>query len=430
MIKLSYHLIYILFSIAFFQGLLATFGISEALTRIAMNLIVLVLFLVGLIYIIKKRSMNFIAFDAFMLLLVIMLVSFLISDVSLLHLVFFIKVFILPFLFLLALLNIPFSQEQREKILKFIMILFFLQIIAAVIKVSLVGFTERYVGSVGIEGGSLAAIIPLMAISYIFSYYLYHSDNKKILLLIPVFIFFAISCSKLGVIIHLAILLIFLYFIYEENSFFSFKTFIFTVMFAIFGFLTIYTFITMTPRANPDGIVGGEVDFEYALVFAETYTSRENTETRLVGVARKDAPAAVFNIMSQKGLSTLLFGLGPGEIIMSSFLPYDNPMEEKYNLGYGARLGFLWTSMQIGILGSLAFLYFHLILFSRVYKKYRMSTDKEYKVILLGTIGLSIIFLIDYFTYSDSVVYQPSVVFTYLYMFSMILLYKDKSNYE
>lgn len=433
MIKLSYYLLLFLFTMAFNEGLFAIFGLSEPINKITVDMITVTLFLIASLYMFKERKIKIFSFGLLVLLVMISLMSFLLNSVKLLHLVFFFKIFILPFLFFIALINIPFSEIQREKILKFIMILFLIQIPAAVIKTSLIGFQEDYMGTLSIEGGSLATVVPLIATSYIFSYVIYNPSKKKFLLLIPLFIFVAVSCSKLGIIPYLFILLILLYFINEKNKIFNMNTLLSVFKFSIVAFTVLYIFVTMTPRANPDNKVGGRVDLEYAIKFTETYTSRENKETRLVGVARKDAPQAVLNILSDKGIIHVLFGMGPGEIIMSSFLPYFNPMEEKYHLGYGARTGFIWTMMQIGIIGSFIYLLFHVLLFRRVFVRYKSSTNIEHKVMLLTTIGISIIFLMDYFTYSPSLTITQAMVFTYFYIFYYVLTFDegidDKGRY-
>jgi hypothetical protein len=425
MVKVSYYLLFLLFSIAFMEGLLAIFGIAEAITHLSINSMVIVLFLVSFYFMLRERVIKFVGFWLFILLLIVTTTSFLINDVSLLHLVFFVKIYLLPFFFFMALLNIPFTDEQREKILRFIMVLFLIQIPAAVVKTFLAGFQEDFVGTMSIEGGSLATVVPLIAIAYIFSYYLYHS-NKKALLLMSLFVFVAISCSKLGIVLYLLLLLVLLYYIHEKNNFFALKTIKSGIIFIIVSYLILYIFVIMTPRANPDGVVGGRFDIVYALKFAETYTSRKNKEEMLMGVARKDAPMAVFNIISNKGIFHVLLGLGPGDIVMSSYLvEYYDPLYEKYHLGYGARTGFIWTTMQIGILGTLLYLLFQFALARRIYNEYKTGTDVQHKILLLATVGLSIIFFLDYFTYSTSLTIQPAMVLTYYYIFYSALMYKN-----
>ncbi len=415
---------------AFNEGLFAIFGLSEAINKIIVNMIAIILFLIASHYMFKERKIKIFSFGLLVLLVIVSLMSFLLNSVRLLHLVFFFKIFILPFLFFITLMNIPFLEIQREKILKFIMILFLIQIPAAVIKISLIGFQEDYMGTLSIEGGSLATVVPLIAISYIFSYVVYNPSKKKFLLLIPLFIFVAVSCSKLGIVPYLFILLILLYFFNEKNKIFNINTLLAVFKFSIVGFTVLYIFVTMTPRANPDNEVGGRVDLEYAIKFTETYTSRENKETKLIGVARKDAPLAVLNILSDKGIIHILFGMGPGDIIMSSFLPYHNPMIEKYHLGYGARTGFIWTMMQIGIIGSFIYLLFHILLFRRVFVRYKSNTNIEHKVMFLTTIGVSIVFFLDYFTYSPSLTTNQAMVYTYFYLFYYILKFNHEENYQ
>jgi len=424
MATFSYYLLYIMFSIAFAEGVLAVLGIHEAITHLGINAIEILLFLISSYFMLKDKKIKFIGFWSLMLLLVATVTSFLINDISLLHMVFFIKVFILPILFLMALLNIPFTNEQSKKILKYISLLFIIQIPAAIIKTSLVGFQEDYMGTVSIEAGSVATILPLIAIAYIFSYYQYTS-RKSSLILLPLFIFVSISCSKLGIVPYLLALLLLLYFLKDINRFFSITTIKAGAVFITVSYLILYIFVIMTPRANPDGVVGGRFDIVYALNFANTYISRENEEAIIVGVARKDAPMAVYNIMSQKGLLHILLGFGPGDIVMSSYLEeYYDPLYEKYHLGYGARTGFIWTTMQVGIIGTFFYLLFQLTLFRQVYRDYKSRTDEHDKTLLLGTIGISIIFILDYFTYSTTLLIQPAMTLTYFYIFYYAIKYK------
>ena len=184
MIKFSYYLLLFLFTMVFNEGLFSIFGLPEAINKIIVNLITVILFSIASIYMLKERKIKVFSFALFVLLVMFSLISFLLNNVTLLHLVFFFKIFILPFLFFIALMNIPFSEIQREKILKFIMILFLIQIPAAVIKTSLIGFQEDYMGTLSIESGSLATVVPLIAISYILSYVIYNPSKKKFLLLV------------------------------------------------------------------------------------------------------------------------------------------------------------------------------------------------------------------------------------------------------
>jgi len=114
-------------------------------------------------------------------------------------------------------------------------------------------------------------------------------------------------------------------------------------------------------------------------------------------------------------------------IVESSFLPYENPLLEKYNIGYGGRLGMVWIMMQLGLIGMMIFIIFQLSLFIKVYKKYSEVTKEEDVIKILAILGIILIFFIDFFTYSSELLYSSGITITYYFLIYYVITYQNKN---
>ena len=427
MVKFSYYIVIIIFLVAFFQGLMTSLGISTLLSNVILQFFIFILFFISMYFFVVGRKFFAIGKTYLILLFTVVLISFLLCSLSLLHLVLFFKDLFIPLLFLIALQNIPFSIKQRKKIFNLIIILFLIQIPATFIKLFFVGLQEDYIGSISNEAGSVATILPMLAVSYILAYS-FNYKNKKILLLIPFFILVGLASAKLAVILYIIIIIIVIFFYNNKlNSFFNIKLFFTLIKFSAFIALFIYMFAVFNPRVNPEGKIGGSFNLEYFLNEVERYTTRDTGAGGAIAASRAEAPAIVFDLLINKSITTFLLGIGPGDIVKSGFLPYDDPAFSKYNLGYGVRTGFLWTIMQIGIIGVFIYLLFHLNLLRRVQSKFKYVENLEHKVILLTALGASATFFIDYLTYSTVMMKQPAMSLIYLYLLYYAINYDKQS---
>ncbi|GAB1350641.1 hypothetical protein MASR1M107_28560 [Ignavibacteriales bacterium] len=162
--------------------------------------------------------------------------------------------------------------------------------------------------------------------------------------------------------------------------------------------------ISLNPSLNPEHIVGGTVDFEFFTNEVERYLNPRSAVVTYYG--RGEAPSAVIEkLYSSGGFFTLLFGFGPGDLIMSRFNTeirgdigkMEDIISQKYDIGYGARTGFLWTTLQIGLLGSLLYALFYV----KLTRSSLLQIKKNPKNIFVHlALVFGIVFLIDYFSYS------------------------------
>jgi hypothetical protein len=179
--------------------------------------------------------------------------------------------------------------------------------------------------------------------------------------------------------------------------------------------------VSINPRANPENKIGGSIDMDYLIDYTKNYQTLD-LENGVEGDGRFEAPFVALEKLYEGGVKNIIFGFGPGVIVQSSFVEFDNPLLEIYNIGYGGRIGFVWLIMQIGILGLIMFLMFHLYLFIRIWNIYmNKKHTPNSKILTLTTMGFSIIFFIDIFTYSSELILSPVPVLTYYYSIYYIL---------
>ncbi len=342
----------------------------------------------------------------------ICIVSYIINLVNFVQLLLFLRRYLLFVAIFVLFHNIQLSNMDRDNLLKFITLLFVSQVVVNIARYSITDQTEYYIGSMAILGGSTTAIFALIGISFSFSAYLWTRRIIYILLIFGFFIFSIIGIKRAHL-VFLPLLLLIQYLVYLSftQEHFVRSALITTPIVLITTGLLIYGGFTLVPNLNPEGIVGGSFDPAYVM---ETADKELNPGRAILGIeyfGRGEAPYAVYKLLKNKGLFAFIFGLGPGDIIMSKYTigadiigteSYLSGM--KYGIGYGARTGVLFTTMQIGILGTLCYFIFIFKVFSPFFKKsfYVNDIPVDKKVIALGLSGFLGIFIFDFFAYSQT----------------------------
>jgi len=429
--KISFYLVYIIIVISFTKGLLSILGFDEVYTQLVIEGLIVLFFFLSLLNSIFKGKYIYYNFFIMLMLIIVIFISFLMNNINGLQLILFIRILLIYYLFLYALLNIDFSQENINTILKLISVLFFIQIPASYIKLFLVGPIEYYVGTMQVLGGDLATIMPLMAIAFLISEYLVYNKIKYVVFIF-LFISIGLISNKLGIIFYVAILFCLMSYIYSVKMTRKFISFVYIkklfALVLIFGIIFIL-YVTINPRANPEHKVGGSVDIEYLLNYTKEYNTMKEKGSRVDGDGRFEAPLVALERLSKGGVFNLLFGFGPGDIIKSSYLKFKNPLLEKYRIGYGGRIGIVWLLMQIGIIGLIVFLFYHLLLFYRILRIFLTNNiDKKYTILNLTALGFIIILFLDLFSYSSIFINVPGVVLTYLFLIYVVIT--NKLKYE
>ena len=428
--KFNYYLIASIFILAFTKGIPELLGFPETIIQLFIELLIFILFTNSLFFILKHRRVRGPGLVVNFYLFTIIFISFLFTNVSTLQLILFLRKFAIYYLFFYALFNINISLIHKEKLIKLIIFLFLIQIPAAFIKLAALGGTlEKIIGTMSVHEGSLATIMPLIAISYLIANYL---EFRKIKYIILILLFMAIGLisNKMGILFYIMLLFISMAYIHSKSKYFLPNAVLIQKLFIGSIFLTIIfvLFVTLNPRANPEHKVGGSIDLEYLQNFTVKYQTLDQ-KTGVEGDGRFDAPFVAFDRLSDGGIVNILFGFGPGEIIKSSYTRYKKPLLEKYNIGYGGRIGLVWTLMQIGFVGMILFLLFHIVLFKKIWNVFKVkNTNKEFHILALTTVGFSVIYFLDFFTYSTEMIQNTGIATTYYYAIYYILT--NKNDFE
>tara|TARA_B100000768_G_scaffold156985_1_gene154805 strand:- start:2664 stop:3998 length:1335 start_codon:yes stop_codon:yes gene_type:complete len=431
--KFNTFIISLIIIIAFTEGAISLIGPSESFMRTFRELLIILLFissffqspitnnqLVGSLKKYRKLGKYYI-FSLFAVAIISMIYNT--KDVVEFFL-FFLRV-LPPILFFWALIKINFNIA---KVLRLLKILVIIQIPAVIIKFLIIGVSESGgIGTMSIHAGSLSTIFPLFVISYIFSLYL-SRKNKKYIILIFLFLLFGLIGGKRALIVYTPVLLFFILFIYNKGFKLNFKRSLVKQVFGLFilGFVTFYFIARFNPNLNPEEEIGGSFDIEHIINISTKYNSFKGE----LGFSRTDAPEVLFNFLTKnKPVNFLLLGMGPGDIIQSSLLNNKYPGVEndrqllmyKYGLGYGLRVGVLWTAIQIGILGALIYaLFFYKITFTmfKILKKSNNTITKEYA---MGLTGMGFVLLIDYLTYSPTFFYSGAISNSFFLLTAIVL---------
>lgn len=430
--SVNYYLICIILILAFNKGLLAILGLNETISQLLIEFLIIIMFINSIL--IKSIDKIFIL-PAILInstLVTFIIISFLLTDVNQVQMILFLRNFFIYYLFFYALFNSELNIINKEKIKLLIIYLFLLQLLATFIKLLLIGTTENYIGTISVGEGSIAAIMPLFAITYLLSIYLI-SKKIKYLILVLFFILTGLASNKIAIIFYIIILYIYLIYIYSNSKkiFLNFKFIKKLITAIVFLTIILSLFVSLNPRTNPEGKVGGSIDINYLIAYSKNYQTLDTRRTMgIEGDGRFDAPLVAMNRLTNASVTNIFVGFGPGELVKSSFTKYNKPLLEKYKIGYGGRIGLVWVLMQLGIIGLIIFLSFHISLFIKamnIYKKYN-NQNESIKIYGLTFLGLSLIYFLDFFTYSPSLILNPALVLVYFYTFYYLYTFKLEGN--
>jgi len=428
--SVNFMIISVILILSFLKGLLALVGISETISQLAIEVLILFLFMNSLFHVVSNGKILAPGFLINLFLILVVLISFFLTDVNKIQMILFIRNFFIYYIFFYSLFNIYLEDIHKEKIKQLIIYLFLLQVVASWIKLFLIGKSENFIGTISISEGSIATIMPLFAIVYLLSNYLVYKKIKYIYLMI-LFVGIGLISNKMGIIFYIGLLYIFLIYIYTKTGYFIVNiTFMKKILINSIYFIILFSlFVSLNPRANPEGIVGGSVDIEYLIAYSKDYqTLNTRKSIGIEGDGRFDAPFVALDRMTSSGFINTIFGFGPGELVKSSYTKYKKPLLDKYKIGYGGRIGFVWVMMQIGILGVIIFLSFHVLLYIRVKKIYDKNIfNDEHQVYLMTFLGLSVVYFLDFFSYSPSMILNPGLVLVYFYTYYYINSYTSKA---
>lgn len=413
--------LFVLFT--FSSGTIEILGIPKPLIRLLSESLVIILLIFSVMSNSKKKVFRIPGFYALTGFIVFSLISTAISNTSLSLLFLFYRDYIFVFLLFYAMLNLRFTDHEIKLLLKLALLCVSVQIAANFIKYLVSGsIIEPYVGSMAVLGGSLTIIFALTGSAYAIVMYL-DSKNTKFLLLLLGFIAFSIIGGKRATVVYVPLLYLVLLIRHQITHNIKATIWFKQIMLFIIIFLAIsYLSIRLMPSLNQEQIVWGTFNLDYALDYSERYVSTGAGAIDEIG--RSAAPAYILKNTASDSFVNFFFGYGSGHLIKSSLNPLISEFSSQseitkvlYGVGYGARTAFLQLFLQVGICGVFLYLCIWYKFFRFAQRNLSKYDHEKSKSAYLTLFGFSLVFLIDFFTYSMVVTNINSVTIILCIMF-------------
>jgi len=304
--------------------------------------------------------------------------------------IFSIRLILRFYILYLAVLNLDLTESQIKKILYFVLFLFLIQIPTSVIKLFIYGQGEAAIGTYSVNEGSLSTMIPLIAIGYIVSFYIYYKRAWVSLACCAGFVAFAFIGGKRAPVFMIPVLIFFLatlIIITGEFKSVAMKISIGKMFFLLFflTFSVVLVGLRYIPTLNPERKVGGSINFSHAAEFASEYTRNTAGGTPYTG-GRLSTTKRIFSVMTNDGFERFLLGFSPGSYTESRFSSSKTRRDlvNKFKIIYGLTpLGYI--QIEYGFLGVM--IYFSILssLFMRCVSGWRKETDVFWKMFLFGS---------------------------------------------
>jgi len=410
---------YLLFTVSFTPGLMELCNIQAAIPKGIGYLIALLLFFkaVGQSLSVRRR-MRFFGLKTMICVLWLAVISAMYNGKSLLETAVFLQYIVPAYLFFLSLLNLDFSPQ---KVSRFIMFWIAVQLPAILVKAVVLGVSEKGgIGTMSLGEGSVSVIFPMLVTCFLAAA-LFSTGDIRYVILIGCYVGFGLIGEKRAVMIFLP-LTVFLTFVlwWKLNRLTAWLTrcvILGASAVVVIGFLSLYATIRVCPDLNPDHTVGGRFDMDYAADFATQYLSEDYKLNRLTVILN------THRLLSKRWIHYLI-GFGPGDVTGSRFTAVDdseNPIDDKYELGYGGRTGAIWFWIQTGILSSIVYLAFHFLIFAHVFRGFEWLKNQRDQILALGFLASVLVFTIDYLSYSRCMIQVSCLVYTYYYFASVVI---------
>jgi|AntRauTorckE6833_2_1112554.scaffolds.fasta_scaffold01104_3 hypothetical protein len=432
---ISKHLSYFLvFTLLFSQGLVELAGINSAYLKFGSEILILSLFLRQLISgFTGSGKLEFTGFTYYCLFLIVIFLSALFNPVNLIEIILFIKSVSIYYFLYIALINEDFSKKNIQRFIAFFIVLFAIQLVAVGIKFSIIGISEKGgIGTLSLSSGSLSTILPLFACAYLIASYIYTKEIKYIVLIVC-FALFGLIGHKRAIVFYIPLIFLIIQTIYSlrDVSFLRLikqKSFIINMgKFVLLSILIVYGLVRAHPTLNPDDKIGGEFSFAFLMDYSTEYLTQKSITNPYV-LGRTEAPAVVLKKVSEYGPSHILIGLGPGEILESSFLPKnEEKLLNEYGIGYGGRTGLIYIFMQVGLIGTFLFFMIPFLIYRRIDHIFKNTNSTYIQTLALGCLGSFMVYFIDMFTYSPIMIEAGALVAVFFAMPALIIQYYNQN---
>lgn len=358
--------------------------------------------------------------------LFVTIVSYLANEPETMPAIFFIRQVFIYYLFFFALQNLDLSEKTIDKINKLIILLFLIQLPAALVKYITVGQNEGWIGTVSWQGAQFSTTLPLFAIAFLIAFYFFRREKKYLILIIG-FCCFGIAGHKRALMFMIPVVLIFVWYLYGKQKTFNFRLkFAQLKYFIVIGVVCIVVFV-VTVKTLETGMYNEGFNFNRIYENFVWYNTRNqiadygfNADLGYT-MGRFTITSIAFDNIKNADFIQKLFGFGPGTMIRSPHLGRSKETAYEFFGIYGVYTGFVITVLQVGLLGTLLLVCFYLSLFRKAYKTYRKTQNKDFKMLILGFLGATFVFLLDFFAYGSTTMFLGVLAPVYFYVAALIL---------
>jgi hypothetical protein len=327
--------------------------------------------------------------------------------------------------------NAHLSAQQVHRLLHLILFVWALQVMAAIIKVTVLGSrAEQTVGMMGTTGGAPATVFPLLVLALAVALYCYFRPSLKWVILALGSGIVGFASGKRAVYFYLPAFygVFVLWFIWREKSVSALKRLkvpvlmgLVSIPFLVFGMRNTHAISSIGFTRGIDPVVAIRFtdfqwnhmidDFYFALQTAIASESREKYWD-VVGPSssRSSTTANVLKSSYSRGLGPLLFGYGPTSLMMKG----DKAAREILNIRYGIT-GWSRDVMSVGWIAMLSHVGLYVSLWIRVARRRQYSKSPLARSLQWGTILSLAVFLTMYFSYCDA--FAMAGWFTYIHFF-------------
>jgi len=301
----------------------------------------------------------------------------------------------------IALINLHLEDKELLKLNKLVFALVLVQVPVAVVKYFSYGKGEMAVGTyAGIHGGALSTELPLAVIPFAIGYYLHYKKSLIYFSIATAFVCYSVIGGKRAFIFYFIPLLLYLSLVFRHQliSSIRLKELLLGAIFILVAFVLPTRYI---PTLNPEKIAERFKDPRktgYGAVLEYAYIYNIKSDEESIPQGRISSTIKVLELINNGGISTWVFGYGPGTMMESRFI---NVSSNSYNhiIAYGKTL-FNWTAYQFGIIATiLLFLIpFKLLLFTK--RVYHRFGEDYWKAFFLGLNCFCFSFILIGMTYS------------------------------
>ena len=276
--------------------------------------------------------------------------------------------YLIPFLLFSNLRASNLSEQEWDGIAKFILTLITFQSVFSVVKLFVIGYLEGIIGSVTIAGGSMAVTLPLVGLLF---YWIHKNEviKGKDWYFVGYILIIGVASLKRAIWFIYPILLGLL--LLKSASFRRARTVAYA---SVLIPLVFYVGLRSNPTLNPEGIVWGSFDPEFALNYALDYSgvSEEKRESDLAQGRWGASWALVMSLDEHFFSAAGLLGL-PSE--RSGYLDSEEFVAEDFGLKHGTMVSGIGTMiLKHGYIASLIILLIYIYIIMGVPNRFMRGT--------------------------------------------------------